>query len=264
MIGQISTIWKFRSFWLSLVVMDLRTRYRRSILGVGWSLMNPLMMTAVFCVVFAAWLNNPDWRNSGPYFLAGITLFDFVKTSALSGCQTFFRNESYIRQCPLPLTIYTLRTVLGAVIHFLIALAVVILAVLILLPHQRMPLLTIVWSLIPSLLLLFAFCWSISVLASFLTVYFQDSQQLLEVLFQVFFFLTPILYPAKMILDRGLGILLSLNPVVTFLELIRQPILTGELPPMWAYTKAVIIVAMFGTMAIGAIAWLEKKLIFHL
>src|SRR4051794_819838 len=62
MLGQLGTIWKYRHFWLSLVVMDLRTRYRRSILGVGWSLMNPLMMTIVFCVVFGAWFHNPDWR----------------------------------------------------------------------------------------------------------------------------------------------------------------------------------------------------------
>ena len=101
-------------------------------------------------------------------------------------------------------------------------------------------------------------------MSSFLTVYFQDSQQLLEVLFQVFFFLTPILYPAQVILDRGLGILLSLNPVYTFFELVRTPILTGELPTMWAFTKAIIVITLFGSMAIGAIAWLEKKLIFHL
>src|SRR5438552_150950 len=126
---HLTTVWKYRHFWLSLVVMDLRTRYRRSILGVGWSLMNPLMMTVVFCVVFGAWFHNPDWRAYGPYFLAGLTLFDFVRSSALGGCLTFFRNEAYIRQCPLPLAIYTLRTVLGAAIHFLIALSVVVLSV---------------------------------------------------------------------------------------------------------------------------------------
>ncbi|MCE9530898.1 MAG: ABC transporter permease [Planctomycetes bacterium] len=264
MVKQIATIWDFRHFWMSLVVMDLRTRYRRSILGVGWSLMNPLLMTVVFCVVFGAWFNNPDWRQFGPYFLAGITLFDFVRTSALSGCQTFFRNESYIRQCPLPLSIYVLRTVLGAAIHFLIALAVVIVAVFVLLPEQRIPLFANSWILVPGLLMLFMFCLSISVLAGFMTVYFQDTQQLLEVIFQIFFFLTPIMYPSKMILDRGLGILLSINPVVTFLELVRMPIITGQVPTMWAFAKAAIVVGMFGSLAIAALAKFEKKLIFHL
>ena len=264
MLKQLTTIWNFRSFWMSLVVMDLRTRYRRSILGVGWSLMNPLIMTVVFCVVFGAWFNNPDWRSYGPYFLAGLTLFDFVRSSALLGCHTFFKNESYIRQCQLPLTIYTLRTVLGAAIHFMIALGVVLASVLVLIPPLRVPLLSILWSLIPSLIMLFFFCWSISVLASFMTVYFQDTQQLLDVIFQVFFFLTPIMYPAEMIVNRGLGILLSINPVVTFLELIRTPIMTGQLPTQWAFFKASIILVFFGSLALGVIAWLEKRLIFHL
>ena len=261
---QLGQIWKFRHFWLSLVVMDLRTRYRRSVLGVGWSLMNPIMMTAVFCVVFSSWLNNPDWRQYGPWFLAGLTLFDFVRSSALSGCTTFFRNESYIRQCPLPLAIYTLRTVLGAAIHYLIALGVVLAAVCVLQPHHIQSMLSVLWTLIPSLLLLFMFCWAISIIASFMTVYFQDSQQILEVLFQVFFFLTPIMYSPQMLKDRGLGILLQLNPVCTFFELIRETVITGNIAPIWAYQKAIIVVSVFGAMAIGCIARLERKLIFHL
>lgn len=264
MLGQLGTIWKYRHFWMSLVIMDLRTRYRRSILGVGWSLMNPIIMTGVFCLVFSAWFHNPDWRVYGPYFLMGLTLFDFVRSSALNGCTTFFRNEAYIRQCPLPLSIYTLRTVLGAGVHFLIALAVVLTSVFVLQPQNIVAILQIAWVFIPGLLLLFLFAWAVSILASFLTVYFQDSQQLLEVAFQVLFFLTPIMYPATLILDRGLGLLLSLNPVYTFFELIRMPIMSGEIPSMWAYSKALIVVGMFGTMAVGCIAKLEKKLIFHL
>jgi lipopolysaccharide transport system permease protein len=264
MLQQLATVWKFRNFWGSLVVMDLRTRYRRSALGVGWSLMNPLMMTAVFCVVFGAWFKNPDWRTYGPYFLCGMVLFDFIRASALGGCTTFFRNESYIRQCPLPLTIYTLRTVLGAAIHFAIALGVVLLAVLVLMPQNWLQTLSILWVLVPALVMMLLFCWSISVLASFMTVYFQDTQQLLEVVFQIFFFLTPIMYPTEMLVNRGLKILLQINPAVTFLELVREPILTGQVPAAWCFAKALILVTFFGSLAIGTIAWLERKLIFHL
>jgi lipopolysaccharide transport system permease protein len=264
MLGQLSTIWKFRHFWLSLVVMDLRTRYRRSIFGVGWSLMNPLMMTVVFCIVFSAWFPRPDWRVHGPYFLAGLTIFDFVRSAALNGCQTFFRNESYIRQCPLPLAIYTLRTALGSLVHFLIAMGVVAAAVFVLLPDHIIPVLRLSWTLAPSIVLLFFFAWTVSILASFMTVYFQDTQQLLEVLFQVFFFLTPIMYPAAIIQQRGLDILLRLNPIYTFMDLIQQPILSGNMPPLWAFEKAVIVVVFFGACALAAIRCLEKKLIFHL
>lgn len=262
--AQLGTIWKCRYFWMSLVVMDLRTRYRRSILGVGWSLMNPLMMTFVFCAVFGAWFHNPDWRIYGPSFLAGLTIFDFVRASALSGCQTFFRNEAYIRQCPLPLAIYTLRTVLGAAVHFAIALAVVAAAVFVLRPGLTVPVLQNAWAIMPGLVLLFFLAWSISILASFATVYFQDTQQLLEVLFQIFFFLTPIMYPKEVLIERGLGILLHINPIYPFFQVIRTPILTGEFPMMLDYAQAGLMVMLFGTLAVGAISYLEKRLIFHL
>jgi lipopolysaccharide transport system permease protein len=264
MLNQLGLIWKYRYFWLSLVQMDLKRRYRRTVLGIGWSLITPMLMTVVYCFVFGALFSNPDWRVYGPYFLAGMSLFNFVRDSVAAGCQTFFRNENFIRQSPLPLTIYTLRTVLGEGIHFLISQAIVIAAICALLPDMRWPLLFHLWFIIPSIGLLFVFCWSISVLSSFVSVYFLDSSNLTDVTFQMVFFLTPIVYPVSMIADRGLSILLSLNPIVSYLEVIRTPMLTGEIPPLWAFEKALIVAALFASLAIAAMAWLEKRLIFRL
>lgn len=264
MINHLTTVWRYRHFWLSMVKMDLKTRYRRSFLGVGWSLAYPILMTVVFCVIFGAWFNNPDWRTYGPYFLAGMTIFSFVRDSVLIGTSTFYRNESYIRQFPLPLTIYTLRTVLGAAVHFSISMAVTIVAVFVLRPEQGLKMLSVMWVLIPAIIMLFLFCWSISILSSYMTAFFHDTVQLVEVVFQILFFLTPLMYPMSMLVDRGLTILLKLNPIVVFLELIREPILSGELPPIWAFGKAAIFILTFGSMAIGTIAKLEKRMIFHL
>lgn len=264
MLSQLSSIWKFRTFLMSLIRKDLRARYRRSAFGIGWSLLQPILMTVVFCIVFGAWFKNPDWRTYGPYFLAGMTLFSFVRESVVTGCSTFFDNENYIRQCPAPLTLYTFRTLAGIGIHFLIALLVVIMAVAILQPNVRFHLLTVVWVVVPSVLLLFVFCWSISVIASFIAVYFNDAAHLSEVLFQILFFLTPIIYPVSMIADRGLTIILTLNPVVAFLEIIRTPLLTGHIPPAWAFLKAAIITATSASIALGTMAWLQRRLIYRL
>ena len=64
-------IWRCRYFWMSLVKMDLRTRYRRSVLGIGWSLLNPIAMTAIFCVVFSKVFGGDDIGGYGAYLLAG-------------------------------------------------------------------------------------------------------------------------------------------------------------------------------------------------
>lgn len=264
MLGQLVTIWNFRSFWLSLVKMDLRLRYRRSVLGVGWSLLNPIMMTIAFCLVFSSWFPNPDWRNYAPYFLAGLSIWDYIRSCVTSGCTTFHRNECYIRQCPLPLTIYSLRTVLGATIHFLIAMAVVVAAITCLAQTNPYRCFHVLWAVIPALVLLFLFCWAASVLSSFMTVFFHDTHQILEVLFQLFFFLTPIIYLKDTLAKRGMGWLADVNPAVAFFDLTREPLLTGQLPEAWMVWKALAITAVFMTMAIGLTAWLEKKLIFRL
>ena len=264
MLLQLNAIWQFRTFLFSLIRKDLRARYRKSALGFGWTLLQPILMTVIFCIIFSAWFHNPDWRAYGPYFLAGMTLFGFVRDSVIAGCSTFYANECYIRQCPAPLTLYTLRTIVGIGIHFLITMGVVILAVLILQPHLGLKVLSIIWVLAPALAMLFVFCWSISVIASFVSVYFSDASHLAEVVFQVLFFLTPIFYPVSMIVDRGLTILLQVNPIVAFLEIIRTPLLNGEIPPAWAFAKAGIITVVSATMAVGTMAWLQRKLIYRL
>src|SRR5262245_30603925 len=267
MFAQLATIWRYRYFWTSLVGMDLRVRYRRSVLGIGWSLLNPILMTVVICLVFAKGRFMPSgssWEIFAPHVLGGLAIWDFVMACALGGCQTFFRNECYIRQCPLPLIIYHLRTVLGAGIHFLIAISVTVLAASVLHPSDSTRALGVLWAVIPSLLLLFLFCLSLSIVCGFMTVYFQDTQQLLEVLFRLFFFLTPIMYYPSFLADSGQRWLLSINPVATFFELIRDPLLTGALPSAWVYAKACILVLTVLSLAVGIVAWREKKLIFHL
>jgi lipopolysaccharide transport system permease protein len=78
-------IWLLRHFWFSLVANDIRSRYRRSILGVGWSLLRPLGMTAIFCVVFGT-LFNQNIATYAPYVLIGMTTWQFLMESLTSGC----------------------------------------------------------------------------------------------------------------------------------------------------------------------------------
>src|SRR4051794_39901621 len=99
MTTYLATVWQFRHFWLSLVRMDLRTRYRRSLLGVGWSLLQPLAMTAIFTVVFAM-LFHATITEFIPNVLTGMVCWNFIIGCGVTGCHCFLLGESYIRQCP--------------------------------------------------------------------------------------------------------------------------------------------------------------------
>jgi ABC-type polysaccharide/polyol phosphate export permease len=261
--GRLITIWRSRHFWFALASLDLRVRYRRSVLGVGWSLLNPFVMTIVFCVAFSSWLGNGDWRAAAPCFLIGLCIWEFIKQSAVQGSQTFLRNEPYIRQSPLPLAVYSFRTSVGTSIHFAITLIVAIVAAAALSASHWTPLHAL-WAVIPAALLLIVFSWAIGSLFAIVNVFFQDARHLAELGFGICFFLTPIIYPKERLAERGLGFVIDANPVVLFLDMIREPLLTGSPPAMAIVAKAFGVTFVAVVVAIAAYIRFEHRVIFHL
>ena len=257
---KVSGIWQCRYFWLSLVKMDLRVRYRGSMLGIGWSLLNPIAMSIVLCLVFNR-LMNMEISRFGPFLLAGLCFWNYVTTVALNGCRCLFQGESYIRQFPAPLAIYPLRTVLGAGFHGLLGLGVVILASWYFLGFGNLPVLV---SLIPAIVLLAVFGWALAILLGFANVYFPDVQHLTEVILQILFYATPIMYPPELLQRGGLELLADYNPLAACVGLIRTPILDGQWPATNDVALASFTVLLLSSAAVFTLARLERRLIFHL
>jgi len=119
--------------------------------------------------------------------------------------------------------------------------------------------------LVPILVLLFLFAWSLALLAGVANVYFQDVQHLSDVGFQVLFYLTPIIYKAE---DLGGGRLTWLvnhcNPFVPFLRLLRETILEGQLPDLVTFSTATTVVLLVMVASGFLCARMQQRLIFHL
>ena len=159
----IQRIWRIRYFWFSLVQQDLNNRYKRSVLGIGWSLLRPLAMTVVFCMVFSK-LFDVSVAEYAPHLLVGMTTWQFFTESLTQGCLSFYRGREYIRQQAVPLAIYPLRTILGSGFHGLMALSLA---------------LAISWYfrgyldpcallyLLPSIVYLFVLGWSLAIISGF-------------------------------------------------------------------------------------------------
>ncbi len=254
-------IWNCRYFWLSLVRMDLRSRYRGSILGIGWSLLHPMAMTAILCAVFHSILKAP-LEELAPSLFAGLTFWNYWSGSAVQGCDCFFRAESYIRQFPAPLAIYPLRTVLGCAFHFLVGL-VLVLALTVY--FRGMPSAWALVSLVPAIVVLLLFGWCTALLFGLATVRFRDARHLTEVGMQALFYLTPIMYPMRMLEGRPrLLPLLKLNPLLPFLQILREPIVDGHPAALATYGSACLILVMLGGAACLAMLHEERRLIFYL
>lgn len=260
MTAYIHSIWSARFFLLSLVKYDLNTRYRRSVLGIGWSLLQPIGMTIVLCTVFHR-LFGLDIREFGPFLLAGLAFWGFFTNAVMSGCQCYFQAEAYMRQYPAPPAIYPLRATLSSMFHLFMALGIVLVSTWVLKGFQN---LSVLASLIPTLMLLLVFGWSVATLAALANTHFSDSQHLIDLGLQALFYMTPIIYPPDILQSRGLGWLISLNPISSVLELIRQPVLYGELPSLNAVVTSIILVGVLFCTASLALYKLQKQLVFRI
>jgi len=256
-------IWRRRYFWLSLVKVDLRSRYRGSAFGIGWSLLHPIAMTTILCVVFSTMMKT-EITDFAPYLMAGLTFWQFVTCSSLLGCECFFAGEGYIRQHPAPMAIYPLRTVLGAAFHFTLGFLLVI--VLTLICHGAgflgvAPLL----SLIPTFALLLIFAWSLAILFGLANVRFRDLKHISDVGFQGLFYLTPIMYPEDWLENRRyITVLFHLNPFMPFLHLLRAPVCYNAVAAPETFLAATLITVATASAATAAMYWQERKIIFHL
>ena len=258
--SYLAEVWSYRHFWLSLVRADLQRRYRRSALGLGWSLLQPLAMTLVLVLVYSR-LFDMNWREYGPLILTGFAFWNYLHGCVLQGCASLTGAEAYLRQQPLPAAIFPLRAVLTVGFHFLMSLSLALaFAWAVGGPRNPLALLT----LLPSLVVLLLFGWSAAVLIALAHAYFPDAQHLAELALQALFFLTPVMYPPALLDQHGMGYLAQLNPLAHLLEMIRQPLLAGRAAPLACYAVSGGTALVLAGCASWALSRLERRLIFAL
>lgn len=261
MLSQVTAIWTYRRFLLSLVWLDLRMRYKRSVIGLGWTVIHPIAHAASFMLVFSGALGlSPESYITT--LLLGLAVWGFIRESAVGGCLALVSHESYIRQSPLPYGLYSLRFVLGYAIQGLFALGVAIAAVA--RNDEQGDKLAMLWAVVPALFLIFLAGWAVATTFSFAQIYFHDTKHLLEVGANILFYLTPIIYPPSLLVGRGLGWLARVNPVNLYLELVRYPLTTGELPPAKLYAYAAAFTAALVSVALVALGRGQRKAVYQL
>ena len=102
-------------------------------------------------------------------------------------------------------------------------------------------------------------------LVGFVNVAFRDTQHILEIGFQILFYLTPVMYPAHVLSSsRRVGWVLSCNPLVPFLDLIRKPVLEGHAPPLSCYVTAIAVTAVLGVVAALTLGWQQRRVVHYL
>lgn len=214
-----------RDLLYELVVRDFKLRYKRSILGVGWSLLNPLAQLLVYQLVFTTIIPN-EIDNFVAFLFIGILSWDWFQASLMAATNSIVGNRDLIKRPGFPSPVLPLIAVTSNLVNFIISLPILA-AVLI---FQGTPF-TSVLLLFPLVIVLqFCFTLGLSYFLATFHVTFRDTEYLLGILLKLVFFMTGIFYdPAPLIARFSI---LNLNPMVYILGAYRSIVVSGEAPAL--------------------------------
>ena len=204
-----------RDLLYELVLRDMKLRYKRSILGVAWSLLNPLFQLLVFGFIFnlVLPLNIPNYAS---FVFIGLLVWTWFDASLMEATSVIVGNPDLIRLPHFPIVILPIVTVTTNLVHFLLALPLLF----IILWYSRTPLTPLLFLLPVLIVLQFLFILSLAYVVAAIHVYFRDTRHLLGIALMLAFYLTPIFYDSVFVPEQ-LRFLYDLNPMVHFVGTYR-------------------------------------------
>ncbi|MFP4634743.1 MAG: ABC transporter permease [Nitriliruptoraceae bacterium] len=217
-------LWRARELLVQLVRKELKVRYKNSALGFLWSMLTPVLMTGVFSVVFTLIVRIPV-DDFPAFFISGYLLWQFFQNSCQGAIHSIVGNGDLVRKVYFPREVLPLSHVFAQLIHLLLALLVLSpyllytrgIGVLLYLPVT-----------LAAIALLTLFASGMAMWFAGVNVVFRDLQELFVVIFQVWFYATPVIYPIALVssmLEGGrfawIETLLVINPTTWFVELFR-------------------------------------------
>jgi lipopolysaccharide transport system permease protein len=243
---------RYRELFGNLFRRDVQAKYRGSLLGVAWTLANPVLLMAVYLLVFSVLWKTP-FGSEGHYalfLLVGLSAWIFFATSVQSASRSMLDNANLIRKTRFPRQLVPLSIVATHLISFCVMLAGLLVLNFALLPRVRATELLA----IPIGVAIVALTGGLALAIASINVLFRDVEFLVSALLLPLFFLTPVLYPLNNAQIASRDWVVNLihwgNPLSPMIEALRDPLFYGELPTL-ADTVYTVIAAVLA-LALGA------------
>jgi lipopolysaccharide transport system permease protein len=250
MFKKIKEIYAYRQMLESLVLTDLRTRYKGSFLGFFWTLLNPLLMLAVYSIVFK-FIVRIDLKNYTSYLFIGLISWFLISQALLSGAGVVIRNAGLVKKIYFPKEILPVSVVIGGAINFLFSLIV-------LFPVLFFSKISLGWPLLmfPIILLVYLiFVLSLTLIISSLNVYFRDLEHIMGIVIMAWFYLTPIVFTSSMI-PKEIKIFFNFNPMKIIIESFQNIFFYNKIPNLFELS----IVAVFSVVFLNFAFFVFRKL----
>jgi ABC-type polysaccharide/polyol phosphate export permease len=243
LIYEFKELVRYRFLLWSLIVKDLKVRYKRSSIGFIWVMLNPLLTMAVLTIVFSQ-VFRFNVEHYATYVLSGTLFWNIYAQGTNAAMSSLQGNGIILRKLYVPPTVFVASAIGSALVNFIFALAPFLLLALV---DGLSPTLSWFFVLVP-ILLITLFSLGIGLIVAALVAFFNDTFEIYQVLLTAYYFLTPVFYPAAT-LHEPLRSLEQYNPMNLFLESFRDPIIQGTLPSFQVLLMATAIAV--GVLLVG-------------
>lgn len=240
----IQNFMKFQPLLSELISRDIKIKYRKSVLGVLWTLLNPLLMMIVLSVVFSN-LFRYDIENFPLYLLSGQIIFNFYNDATSTAMTAIIGNAALIKKVYVPKYLFVISRVFSSFINLMASFTALMLVMIATRAELHW---TVILSLIP-LALLMLLSLGIGLILAALTVKFRDIMHLYSVFTTVLMYLTPVIYPMS-ILPEWLEKIVLLNPLTNILMMFRDVMINNTLFDFWALIVAIVETIFFMVMGL--------------
>lgn len=240
---EIAELWRFRELVILWAGRNIKLRYKRSVLGILWTLIEPLMLMTILTVVFST-LFRFQLEHYPIYLLSGLLLFDFFSRSTLQIVEEIVASQGLASRVYVPRTVFAAATISSYLVSWLIALIPLVVIMLVLRHPVTLALLTIPIGM--ALTALFALGIGLGVAT--LGATFHDVKLTYQVLLTAWMYATPIIYPLD-IVPESFRRFFMLNPLVYLCQLVRDPAYLGRVAPVATWLLALAI--SLGTAVLG-------------
>lgn len=247
---MISALWAYRGFVLGSVGREFQSKYRNSILGAAWTVLNPLAMITVYTVIFSNVMRAKlpgvdDTFAYSIYLCSGILTWGLFAEITGRGQTVFLENANLLKKLSFPRLCLPIIVVFNALLNFGIIFGVFLVFLLLLGRLPGLPLL----GLIPVLMLQVTFAIGLGTTLGVLNVFFRDVGQFFAILLQFWFWFTPIVYPVTIIPARFRDLLIF-NPMAPVIASYQSILVNGRWPDWQSLLPAAVLSLLLCVLAI--------------
>jgi ABC-type polysaccharide/polyol phosphate export permease len=237
-----AALWRYRELLRNLVSRDIKVRYKRSVLGFAWMMLNPLISMVVFSIIFREIFKME--QDYPLYVISALLFFNFFSLGSAQGLNSIVGASGLIRKVAVPKAIFPLASVLANLVNF--GLSLVPLAAVMAFTGAKVTAALLTLPLAVLVICLFTF--GLSLVLTTLNVFYRDVRWFYDSALLILFYMTPIIYPAKVVPEQ-FRFILDWNPLTWLLELFRAPIYEGRIPTAREYAAGFGVA--LGTLAVG-------------